>query len=604
MSRREKIQLFRERINLHLFSSKNTVLSILTWGTLVVSVAALAAIVYFYGFPQNAVSLRFVHLSIRISIWFYILKYLIRILYDFHPGHFIRDNRLDSIIFVFLLAEEILVALFGSNLLDTLFSGWTNIPVGTVSILLVQVYFLLIVVSEIGKAAVKLSRLSISPAKLLSVSFLLLIAFGTGMLMLPEMTTSGIRLIDALFTSTSAVCVTGLTTVDTASFFTHKGHWIIMLLIQMGGINIVAFGAFFAVFYRDSSSIKYQSLIKDLLDSSEMSKSRSILRSIIYFSLAIEAVGTLLAYLTWGDSYPVQPGHNKLFSSLFHAISAFNNAGFSLFPNNLAQEGVRLSWGLHGVIALLVFLGGIGFPVLQDLTAVLKKRSRWLHFYKYLQPTSRITLRTSLILILFGAVMFYFFYPVQSSDVPAGGRIMQGVFHSVTARTAGFNTVDIGQMSEVLLFVFMILMFIGASPISTGGGIKTTTFAVIMRSTIQGLRGSRNVEIMHHTIKPALIQRAFSVVVMYTAFFLVGTLLLSMTEPDIPLSHLIFEDISALSTVGLSMGITANLGDAAKAILVLSMFIGRIGSITIILALIRKAPTASYTYSHANVTIG
>lgn len=604
MPRQETVQQIRERINLRLFSTKKKVLAILTWGTLLFAIAALLAIVHYYGFPQTPDSLKAIHLTIRISIWFYILKYLIRIFYDFHPGQFIRENRMDTAVFLFMVIEELVYILFGGQLLNSVFSRWIDIPIGDLSILMVQLYFLMIVVIELGKAAVKLSRLKISPAKLLSTSFFLLIAFGTGMLMLPEMTTAGIRFIDALFTSTSAVCVTGLTTVETAAFFTHKGHWIIMILIQLGGINIVAFGAFFAVFYRDSSSLKYQSLIKDLLDTTEMSKSRSILRSIIYFSIIIEAAGTLLVYLTWGNSYTFAEGQNKFFYSLFHSISAFNNAGFSLFPNNFFQEGIRLSWGVHGVIAVLVFLGGIGFPVLQDFNSALKKPKNWVHLPRHLQPTSRIAVRTSVYLIIGGAVMFYFFYPVESNDVSTGGRIMQGIFHSVIARTAGFNTVDISKFSEVLIMVFVFLMFVGASPVSTGGGIKTTTLAVILKSTQMALRGHRNIEMLQHTLKPSLIQRAFSVAVMYSVFFITGTVLLSIFEPNIILSHLIFEEVSALSTVGLSMGITPYLGDVAKTILILSMYIGRIGSITIILALVRRASNVQYTYSHANVLIG
>lgn len=604
MPRHETVQQIRERINLRLFSTKRAVLTSLTWGTLLLSIAALLAIVYYYGFPQTPESLKTIHLTIRISIWFYILKYLIRIFYDFHPAQFIRDNRMDTAVFLLMVIEETVYILFGGQLLNSIFSRWIDIPIGDLSILLVQLYFLIIVIIELGKAAVKLSTLKLSPAKLLSTSFLLLIGFGTGMLMLPEMTTAGIRFIDALFTSTSAVCVTGLTTVDTASFFTHKGHWIIMILIQLGGINIVAFAAFFAVFYRDSSSLKYQSLIKDLLDTTEMSKSRSILRSVIFFSIVIEAVGTLLVFLTWGNDYPFAEDKSKLFYSLFHSVSAFNNAGFSLFPNNFFQDGIRLSWGVHGVIALLVFLGGIGFPVLQDFNNALKKPKNWFHLPRHLQATSRIAVRTSIYLIAFGAVMFFFFYPAKPADVSTGGRIMQGVFQSVIARTAGFNTVDISQFSEVLILVFVFLMFVGASPVSTGGGIKTTTLAVILKSTLMGLRGYRNIEMLQHTLKPSIVQRAFSVTVMYSIFFVTGTILLTVLEPNLPLSHLIFEEVSALSTVGLSMGITPYLGDAAKTILILSMYIGRIGSITIILALVRRTSNVQYTYSHTNVLIG
>jgi len=348
-------------------------MSVLTWGTFIFSIFALLAIVYYYGYPQTPATLKTVHVIIRASIWFYILKYLIRILYDFNPGLFVHDNRIDSVVFVFMVIEEIFFILFGHQALNGLFMKVMHIPLGDVSILAVQLYFFIIVGLELGKAAAKISKLKISPARLLALSFLVLIAFGTGMLMLPEMTTHGISFIDSLFTSTSAACVTGLITVDTATAFTHKGHWIIMILIQLGGINIVAFAAFFTIFYRDSSSIKYQSLIKDLLDTDEMSKSRSILKSIIIFSVLIEAVGIAVVYFSWGPNVEFREGQSRLFFSMFHCISAFNNAGFSLWTNNFFEEGVRLSWGVHGVIAMLVFLGGIGFPVLQDFASLRKK---------------------------------------------------------------------------------------------------------------------------------------------------------------------------------------------------------------------------------------
>jgi Trk-type K+ transport system membrane component len=604
MPSQEEIQQIRERINLRLFSSKNRMMSLLTWGTFIVSIFSLLAIVYYYGYPQNPSTMKAVLLIVRASIWFYILKYLIRVLYDFHPGHFVRDNRMDSLVFVFMVIEEIFFFLFGHQAMNGLFMRILHIPIGDVSILAVQLYFFIIVGLELGKAAVKISRLKISPARLLAVSFMILIGFGTAMLMLPEMTTHGITFVDSLFTSTSAVCVTGLTVVDTATAFTHKGHWIIMMLIQFGGINILAFAAFFTIFYRDSSSIKYQSLIKDLLDTDEMSKSRSILRSIIVFSVLIELVGIIVVYFSWGPTVQFKEGQSRLFFSMFHCISAFNNAGFSLWTNNFFEEGVRLSWGVHGVIAMLVFLGGIGFPVLQDFVSLRKKQINPIFYFRYLQPSSRIALRTSFFLITGGALAFFFLYPVHPIDVSEGGRVMQSVFQSVISRTAGFNSVDIGKFSEPLILIFTFLMFIGASPGSTGGGIKTTTFAVILKSTLGAVRGSKHLTFLQHTLRPALVQRALSVAVIYSCLFLIGTIGLSIAEPHLNVMHLVFEEVSALSTVGLSMGVTSSLGDTAKIILVLSMFIGRIGSLTIILALIRRSANVQFTYSHANVLIG
>jgi len=606
----EFIRQLRERINLRLFSSKHGMLAILTWGTLIFSLAALVAIVYYYGFEQTPESMDTIRLVIRFSIWFYILKYLLRIFYDFHPGQFVRENRMDTVVFLLMVVAEFFNLVFGDDILNKIFIQWMNIRMGDLSILAVQLYFFVIVGVEIGKAAVKISMLKIPPVQLLVISFIGLITFGTLLLMLPEMTNEpapgikGISFIDSLFTSTSAVCVTGLTVIDTAICFTHKGHWIIMLLIQLGGINILAFAAFFAIFYKDSASIKYQSLIRDLLDTSEMSKSRSILGKIVLFSFIIEAAGVLLIYFSWGPDVVFPEGQSKFFYSLFHSISAFNNAGFSLFSNNFFEDSVRLNWTVQGVIVVLVFLGGIGYPVLQDMASLPNKGIHSFGFWKYLQPGTRIALRTSFYLIVIGAIMFYFYYPVYPTDVTIGGRMIQGVFHSVMARTAGFNSVDVNQFSQALVLVFIALMFVGASPGSTGGGIKTTTFAVLMKSIYAGVKGTRNIVFFQHSLKTPLIQRAVSITVLYACFFLIGTTLLAIAEPQISMGNLAFEQVSALSTVGLSTGITASLSSAAKVVLIISMYVGRIGTLTIIMALLRKAPTVQYTYSHTNVLIG
>ncbi|MFO7616762.1 MAG: potassium transporter TrkG [Bacteroidales bacterium] len=601
---REFLQNFRERVNLRLFESKSRVLGSLTWLTLIFSLISLMAIVYYYGFPQSPDSIRTVQLVIRLSLWFYIFKYLVRIFYDFHPGIFIRENRLDGIVFLFLVAEQVLYLITGGDYFNRLFSKLIDIQVGDLSILAVQLYFFIIVGVELGKAAVRISRLKFTPVQLLVISFLSLILFGTLLLNLPEMTTAGISFIDSLFTSTSAVCVTGLVVVDTATAFTHKGHWVIMILIQLGGINILAFAAFFAIFYKDSASIKYQSLIKDLLDTSEMSKSRSILGNIVLFTLVIEVVGIVAMYFAWGRHMHFGEDQSRLFYSAFHAISGFNNAGFCLFSNNLFEESIRHNWNVQTVIAVLVFFGCIGYPVLQDLSALPRKKIRWLVFWRHLQPGSRIALRTTFVLYGAGALFFFLFYPFGPTEAFEGERILQSIFHSVMSHTAGFNSVDISQFTQPLMVLFMFLMFIGASPGSTGGGIKTTTFAVLVKSVLSGVRGHKNVTFFKHTLPGPVIQRAVSITLFYALFFVIGTTLLTILEPDLSLEALAFEQISALSTVGLSLGATASLSTLGKVVITLSMFIGRIGTLTIIMALLRKVQSVKYTYAHTNVQVG
>lgn len=603
-SLKEIIQSFREKVNLRLFESKERVLKILTWLTLLFSLGSLVAIVYYYGYPQTKESQDVVHLIIRLSLWFYILKYLIRIFYDFHPGIFIRENRMDGIVFLFLVAEQVLYFTTGGDYFNKLFPRLIDLQLGNISILVVQLYFFIIVAAELGKAAVKISKLRFTPVQLLVLSFLGLILFGTVLLNLPEMTTAGISFVDSLFTSTSAVCVTGLVVVDTATAFTHKGHWVIMILIQLGGINILAFAAFFAIFSKDSASLKYQSLIKDLLDTSEMSKSRSVLGNIILFTLIIEAVGILAMYFSWGSSVAFEGERHRLFYSFFHAISGFNNAGFSLFSNNLYEESIRHNWHVQSVIVALVFLGGIGYPVLNDLATLPRRKIRWRVFWNYLSPGSRIALRTTFMLYGAGMIFFFLFYPFDLGRTFEPERLLQSLFHSVMSHTAGFNSLDISRFTQPLVVLFMLLMVIGASPGSTGGGIKTTTFAVVVKSIIYGVRGHRNVVFFKHSLSSQVIQRAVSITMFYALFFIVGITLLTILEPDLPLSSLAFEQISALSTVGLSLGITPSLSELSRIVIALSMFIGRIGTLTIIMALLKKVQVVNYTYAHTEVQVG
>ena len=602
---RDKIYRVREFINIRLYEHRSYVINALHVSSIIVSIIAITSIIYQHGFPKTAKSFALTESVIEISLTFYILKFLIRIFYEFHPVDFIKDNKFEAYLLFFIALEQLGYLFTGAHFVQ-MFLQFIGFPgIHTYFNLFIQFFFFLIIVVELGKAGRFIDYVKIGPSGLLALSFIFIIVAGAGLLLLPEMTVSGISPIDALFTSTSACCVTGLVVVDTAFCFTLKGKTIIMLLIQVGGLNIISFATLFATFYRNSSGIKMQSLIMDMVSSDKLSNTRSLLQKIFLYSIFIELSGAFLLYITWPNEMIFKGIGEKIYFSLFHAVSAFNNAGFGLFTDNLYDITVRHAYNLQLVIAALIVLGGIGFIVLEDVFSLKNIRERRKIKWKRLQAHSRIALYTSAILIVAGAIVFYLVeYNHSISGYGVYGSIVSSIFQSVTCRTAGFNTVDFTHLGLPVLIFMMFLMFVGASPGSTGGGIKTTTFSVILRSAISTIKGRKSVEIVKHTISSETISKAFSIALFSISLIFISTFVLAITEPGKSFISLLFEEISAFGTVGLSTGITSSLSFAGKTIIILTMYIGRIGTLTLALAITKRIVYSKYRYSEINVLVG
>jgi potassium uptake TrkH family protein len=599
------VEKIREYINLRLFSSKKAVLLIFKILSAIFSLLVMGSIIYYYGFPPTAETTAICLLIIEASFIFYIFRFLVQVIYEFSPVQFIRRNWFEAGIILVLIINGILVKFFDVPFYDKEAMNNYFPNFGSFTILLVQFYFIFFFVIDLARGAQRLGLLKIGPAGLLSLSFIVLILAGAGLLMLPNMTTTGtISFTNALFTSTSASCVTGLVVVDTATYFTIKGKIVIMILIQLGGFNIITFAAYFATFFRNSG-LKYQSILKELFSAEKLTDSKQILRSIILFSLFMEGVGTLVLFFQWPDNAPFASFSEKLFTSLFHTVSAFNNAGFSIYTNGLFEEFIRHAYGVQWTIAFLIFFGGLGFTVMYDLFAPTSLINRKKYPWKQISPHSKLALYTSLALIAGGALAFYFLEKNNAVDqTSAYGAFVSSVFQSVTTRTAGFNTVDFTILGQSILIVFIVLMFIGASPISTGGGIKTTTFALLIKSAFAAIRGNKNLVVFKRSISYDVIDRAYSLLFFSISIILFSTFLLTIFEPDKSFLALLFEEVSAFGTVGLTTGITFNLSEPGKYIIIATMFIGRIGPLTLMLALVTRSFTSHYKYPNANILIG
>jgi trk system potassium uptake protein len=603
---REKLDRVREEINLRLYKHKHIVVNVLPIVSAIVSVVTLASIIYYIGFPKTHESYKLTWLIIQISFAFYVLKYLLNILYNFSPVQFIKQTWPEAVINSILIVNFISSKIFAFHIF-TVFCNFINQPeLVPYSIIFIQFYVFIIVSLEVGKASPFISSLHVGPAALLTLSFVVLIFSGAGLLMLPEMTVGhNIRFIDALFTSTSACCVTGLIVQDTATYFTTKGHIIIMLLIQAGGLSIISFATFFATLHKKAGGVKYMSIVKDFFSVDKMSDTKVLLRQIIYFSITIEFIGTVLLFIFWYNNVEFHSFRQRVFFSLFHSISAFNNAGLALFSNNLYEGCIRYSYMLQLTIAALIFFGGIGFIAMQDMFNFKNIRQRMKHPWLKLKVNTRVALVTSILLIIGGAIAFYLLERNNvMTDRSMVGKIVTSIFQSVTTRTAGFNTVDFSVLGQPILILMIVLMFIGASPGSTGGGIKTTTFAVIFKSALATIRGKKNVEMYRHSISFDLIDKAYSIALFSILLIFISSVFLCITDPEVTFLKLLFDEVSAFGTVGLSTGITPFLSDGGKSILVFTMFTGRIGPLTLALVLSRRVIFTKYKYSSANILVG
>lgn len=424
-------------------------------------------------------------------------------------------------------------------------------------------------------------HMRLSPPQVVLLSFAAAIFVGSALLSLPGMTVAAGSLpyIDALFTSASAVCVTGLITVDTATVFTPLGKVVIAVLIQLGGLGIMTAATLLFLLAGRRIGLQSRLVIQETLGHLKLAGVVRLVLAILLMTAAFEGVGALILagdfFLHHGYSAPQALGYGA-----FHAVSAFNNAGFALFTNNL--EGFRDDWVVSLTIAFLIIGGGLGFPVILDLSR--RHRGRL-----YSIQTKMVLVVTAALL---GAGTLTFLVLEWTSPAMAGlgtaERVLVAFFQAVTPRTAGFNTVPLSALAPGTIFLLIIFMFIGASPESTGGGIKTTTFGIILASIWATLRGATDTEFASRRIGQGQVTRALTIAVTSAAFVLVMTLVLLYTGKDIALDAGVFEVVSAFGTVGLSLGLTSQLTVAGKVIIVLTMYAGRVGPMTVGAALIAR----------------
>jgi len=445
------------------------------------------------------------------------------------------------------------------------------------------------------------------PTHMIIFSFLVIIIVGAILLSLPW-AVKGTRLsfIDALFTAVSATCVTGLTVVDIGREFTMFGQIVVLILIQLGGLGIMTFSTFLFILLGKRLSLRERDVIGSTLIHTPVQNIGRLIVKIMVIVFTLESIGAGVITVRLLSYYPLK---KAIYHGVFHAVSAFCNAGFSLYSTSLIQY--RSDIWINSTIMVLIILGGVGFVVLLELKKMLGiSPGSWKNVLSF---HSKIVLTTSLFLIVTGTFFIYWVeYSHSLKSLGPGIRFMTAMFQSVTARTAGFNTLNIGSLTNGALFVIMFLMFIGAAPGSCGGGVKVTTLGIFINLFISKLRGSNEPHIFNRTISPQMTSKAFTIVlssVLIIGLIFYGLLLSEdwskspgATRPDF--INLFFEAISAFGTVGLSMGITPELTKIGRILIILLMFIGRLGPLTLAVALERPKYGVNYKYAKGEIMVG
>lgn len=449
-----------------------------------------------------------------------------------------------------------------------------------------------------------------NPAIVFVGSFFIIILLGSFLLMLPNATTDGISFTDALFTATSAVCVTGLIVLDTASDFTIVGQTIILSLIQIGGLGILTFTSFFAFFFRGSSSFKEGLNVQSFVAQDTIKDVLKTALNVVVFTISVELIGAGLIYVSVIHNELID---DKLFFSLFHSVSAFCNAGFSTMTDGIAETHLRLNYHLHWVLMVLIVFGGLGYNIIQNFYQYVKiyileffDSSRIHKQVSIMTLNSRIVLYTTAALIIggFGFLILSEWNNTLIQHESVFGKITTSLFNAITPRTAGFNTMDFSTFTIPSLLFIIFLMWIGASPASTGGGIKTSTFALATLNILTVARGKSRIQLMGRRISSESTARAFAILcisLIIIGFSIIA--LLIFEPPGTDLLAIVFECFSAYSTVGLSITDTSAWSEPSKYVLVCTMFIGRIGMLNLMVGMLRKLNHQFYEYPKENILI-
>lgn len=602
----EPLRQLTDRLNRRIYDISRPMTQLLQRFSILSALIGLGLLVLYVGFPLEGKLLQWCIYAMDVALFFFTVEFVLRWILELNRWQFFKRFWWQAIMALLTLME--LASTYVGD--QSLLGRWISHGNSDYHIIL-QFFLFTYSISWLIYGLQQIISWKIRPALLFVLSFVGIILIGSLLLILPEMTTSPSPMswIDAFFTATSATCVTGLIVVDTGTYFTLKGQLVILLLIQLGGLGIIVFASFFALILRQGIGVKERLLVKDVLNADSVRSSVQLIKPIIFYTLIIELLGAVLIYLQWGNDpqyiFNQGPWWHKAYYAVFHSVSAFCNAGFSLFSNSLMHQSIHPYPGQLFTFAILIILGGVGFPVLQDIFSRSARSARKKLPWKKYQLNTRVVIITSAALILMGWLFFALLeYDNTLAEMPWYQQLAHSFFQSVTTRTAGFNSVPIEAIGMPTLLMFLLLMLIGGSSGGTAGGIKTTTFVLLMQSVFTTIRGHRQVLLWKRAITTPMLYRAVSIFAFAILFIFLACFVMLWSETGKAPMDLIFEVVSAFGTVGLSRGVTADLSAIGKWTIILTMFAGRVGLLTIAFALSRPAKSSRVQYPEGHLMVG
>jgi Trk-type K+ transport system membrane component len=562
-------------------------------------------VVFDVGFPTDWVDHKYFEQYYLIFIRILLLAYIVRnFLNIFNKDKSVRVKVYD------LFALLIVFILF-----MWLISGWQPewlMPLRPYYKYIITPFFLTIIVIEFARNATAYYSRNLNPAMLFVMAFFIMIMMGTGLLLLPNATYDKISFIDALFTSASAVCITGLVVVDTATVFTGFGHGILMLLMQLGGLGIMTFAGFIGHMFSGSQTFQQQMMMKEFVSGNRVSEVVKTVYKIVFITLLVEVLGGVMIFFSTMD-LPFESMGDHIFFSAFHTISAFCNAGFMTIEDGLLNDALRFNYPLHLVIAFLFLFGGIGFPIVLNFYSSIKlflvnsmyfvfRKRRFHHIPNIISVNSKIMLVATVIITSVSVVLIYVLeYDNALSEHGFWGKWIEAFFAASTPRSAGFNTIDMALISFPTIMLYLLLMWIGASPGGTGGGIRTTTFSIATLNFWSIARGKDKIIIFQREIPQSSVRRAFAIIMLSVIFMGLGTFLIYSFDGHLSLVNVAFDVFSAYNTCGLSLGVTPELSDKSKFVLTMCMFIGRVSGLTLLSAFLYKSHFQNVRYPSEDI---
>lgn len=565
--------------------------------TIIASIAAFASLVLKYGFYLADIwTIRLLILDELIA-GIFVLTITTSFLLSQNKWQYVKGSPFEVgllILFIlFLLIETIILAENPHSFIK----GSAPLSYHRLYFINIQVFIIINSLITFSRVRAKLRLVSMSPARIVIISYIVVILSGSLMLMLPKATCSSISWFDSLFVSASAVCVTGLSTLNISEIFTFEGQVIILILIQLGGLGVVTFTSFIALFIFRGIRLRDQIMVKEIFSSDNFNSLTTIIKAIFIFTFITELVGAVGLYFAWGHLGLSEP--DRIFSSIFHSISAYCNAGFSIFPQGLQTADYNFSSISLIIIMIIIICGGLGFYTFSDLVGIgeqsmIKKNG--------LTQQSKIILISTVILIISGAFLIWILEIHKWQDISFGRKVLHAFFLSVVSRTAGFSITEIRNIAIPVGMVLILLMYIGAAPNSTAGGIKITTAVILLHSFLAFVKGKNRVEVGWNTIPMITVRKVYivfivSIILIFTALFM-----LSLTENS-SFFDIFFEIISAFGTVGLSRGITPGLSELSKIVLIVLMIAGKIGLFTLAVAISEESEGTSYHFPEIHLMI-